>query len=68
MTIKNAILDALDKKYDAEIAEADATIKIYLEKPVGIGEHPQHIQEIDKLIGKICHNKEKKEELKNFEQ
>jgi hypothetical protein len=68
MTIKNAILDALDKKYDAEIASADATIKIYLEKPVGIGEHPQHIEEIDKLIGKICHNKEKKEELKNFEQ
>ena len=68
MTIKNAILDALDKKYDAEIASADATIKIYLEKPVGIGEHPQDIEEIDKLIGKICHNKEKKEELKNFEQ
>ena len=68
MAIKNAILDALDKKYDAEIASADATIKIYLEKPVGIGEHPQHIEEIDKLIGKICHNKEKKEELKNFEQ
>ena len=68
MIIKNAILDALDKKYDAEIASADATIKIYLEKPVGIGEHPQHVEEIDKLIGKICHNKEKKEELKNFEQ
>ena len=68
MTIKNAILDALDKKYDAEIASADATIKIYLEKPVGIGEHPQHVEEIDKLIEKICHNKEKKEELKNFEQ
>ena len=68
MTIKNAILDALEKKYDAAIAEADATIKIYLENSVGIGEHPQHIEEIDKLIGKICHNKEKKEELKNFEQ
>ena len=66
MTIKNAILDALDKKYDAAIAEADATIKIYLENSVGIGEHPQHINEVDKLIGKICHNKEKKEELKNF--
>ena len=66
MTIKNAILDALDKKYDAEIAEADATIKIYLEKHVGIGEHPQHIEEIDKLIGKICHANEKKQELKNF--
>jgi hypothetical protein len=66
MTIKNAILDALDKKYDAAIAEADATIKIYLENSVGIGEHPQHIDEVDKLMGKICHNKEKKEELKNF--
>tara|TARA_R100000426_G_scaffold14111_1_gene13554 strand:- start:697 stop:909 length:213 start_codon:yes stop_codon:yes gene_type:complete len=66
MTIKNAILDALEKKYDAAIAEADATIKIYLENSVGIGEHPQHIDEVDKLMGKICHNKEKKEELKNF--
>ena len=66
MSLKQALLDALDKKYDAEIAEADATIKIYLEKSVGIGEHPQHINEIDKLIGKICHNKEKKEELENF--
>ena len=66
MTIKNAILDALDKKYDAEIASADATIKIYLEKPVGIGEHPQHVEEIDKLIGKICHNKEKKRRAKKF--
>ena len=66
MTIKNAILDALEKKYDAAIAGADATIKIYLENSVGIGEHPQHIEEIDKLIGKISHNKEKKEELKNF--
>ena len=66
MTIKNAILDALEKKYDAAIAEADATIKIYLENSVGIGEHPQHIDEVDKLMGKICYNKEKKEELKNF--
>ena len=66
MAIKNAILDALEKRYDAQIAEADATIKIYLEKPVGIGEHPQHIDEVDKLIAKICQANEKKEELKNF--
>ena len=66
MSLRKVILEALSKKYEAEIAEADATIKIYLENSVGIGEHPQHIEEIDKLIGKICHNKEKKEELKNF--
>ena len=40
MSLKHALLDALEKKYDAEIAAADATIKIYLTKSVGIGEHP----------------------------
>ena len=67
MTIKKAILDALENRYDSQISEADATIKIYLEQPVGIGEHPQHIDEVDKLIGKICHANEKKQELKNFQ-
>tara|TARA_R100001591_G_C4226947_1_gene150789 strand:+ start:213 stop:425 length:213 start_codon:yes stop_codon:yes gene_type:complete len=66
MSLKHALLDALDKKYDAEIAAADATIKIYLTKSVGIGEHPQHLDEIDKQLGIITHANEKKEELKNF--
>ena len=29
--MKTAILDALEARYEAQIAEADATIKIYLE-------------------------------------
>ena len=66
MSLKHALLDALEKKYDAEIAAADATIKIYLTKSVGIGEHPQHLDEIDKQLGIITHESEKKEELKNF--
>ena len=65
-TIKKMILEALEKKYNAEIAEADATIKVYLENPVGIGEHPQIVDEADKQIAKICRNKEKLEELKYF--
>ena len=48
MLVKKAILTALEAKYEAQIAEADATIKIYLENSVGIGEHPQHIEEVDK--------------------
>ena len=66
MSFAKSILDALEKKYDAEIAHGDATIKIYLTNSVGIGEHPQHIDEVDKLISKICHAKEKTEQLKNF--
>ena len=51
--MRTAILDALEARYEANILEADATLKIYLESSVGIGEHPQHIEEVDKLIDKI---------------
>ena len=53
------MLEALRKRYEAQIAEAEATINIYLFKPVGIGEHPQHLDEIDKLIGKIAEAQDK---------
>ena len=63
--MKQAILDALEKRYQAQISEADATIKIYLENSVGIGEHPQHIDEVDKLISKITDAEEKLKTLKD---
>ena len=59
-----ALLDALEKKYEAEIAAADATIKIYLTNSVGIGEHPQHLEEIDKLLQKIVDAEEKLKALR----
>ena len=48
------------------IRDRDATIKIYLEQPVGIGEHPQHIEEIDKLLQKIVDASEKLKEIQHF--
>jgi len=65
--MKRAMLEALERKYEAEIASADVTIKIYLENSVGIGEHPQHLEELDKLIEKIANAQEKLEVLKSFE-
>ena len=64
--LRDAIIQALEDRYNAKISEADATIKIYLEKPVGIGEHPQHIDEIDKLLQKIVDAQEKLNELQHF--
>ena len=64
--LRQAILQALEDKYQAQISEADATIKIYLDNSVGIGEHPQHIEEIDKLLQKIVDAEEKKKELQAF--
>ena len=64
--MREVILKALEDKYNAQISEADATIKIYLENSVGIGEHPQHIEECDKLIGKIAEAEDKLQVLKEF--
>ena len=64
--MKRAILDALEAKYNADIAHADATLKIYLENSVGIGEHPQHVEECDKLVEKIANAEEKIKILQEF--
>ena len=65
--MRRAILDALRAKYEAEIAEADATANIYLENSVGIGEHPQHLDEVNKQIEKIANANEKIDVLEEFE-
>ena len=61
------LLNALKDKYEAEISAAHATINIYLDNAVGIGEHPQHLEEIDKLLSKIADAKDKIEALEDFE-
>lgn len=53
MDTKLLMLDALRKKYEAQIADAYASALVYLNSSVGIGEHPQFIDELDKLINKI---------------
>ena len=63
---RKIILSALEDRYNAQISEADATLKIYLEKPVAIGEHPQHVDEADKLIEKIANAEEKLRILQEF--
>jgi len=65
--MRRAMLEALEKKYEADIASADATIQIYLNSSVGIGEHPQHLEEIDKQVQKIADAQEKIQVLKSFE-
>ena len=64
--LRRAIIEALEDRYNAQISEADATIKIYLDHSVGIGEHPQHIDEVDKLIDKIAQAEEKLDALEEF--
>ena len=65
--MRRAILNALRARYESEIAEADATASIYLDNSVGIGEHPQHIEEVNKQVEKIANAKEKLDILDEFE-
>jgi hypothetical protein len=53
------MLEALKKRYEAQIAESIATLNIYVKNSVGIGEHPQHLNEMDKLLQVIVDAEEK---------
>ena len=66
MELKAVIIEALEKRYEAQLAEADATLKIYLENSVGIGEHPQHVDECDKLIAKVAQAEENLRVLRQY--
>ena len=41
------IIKALEKKYEADIAEAEANIGVYISNPAGIGEHSDLVAAVD---------------------
>mgnify|MGYP000042652202 CR=1 FL=1 len=47
-------VDALRAKYVAQRLEAIATLEVYTSNSVGIGEHPQIIEEMDKLVRTVA--------------
>ena len=57
--IKHQMVDALKAKYEAAYKEAHCTLEIYLTKPVAIGEHPQHFEEMDKLVASMTDAQDK---------
>jgi hypothetical protein len=64
--IAQKLKDALIKKYEAEIADAEARLYVYFTNPVGIGEHPQHTEEMDHLVTQLTDAKDKLETITNF--
>ena len=50
MVIKKAMYDTALAEFEAQRDKAIATARIYLEHPVGIGEHPQVIDEFIKQV------------------
>ena len=65
--MRAVLIDALQKQYEADIAAADATIKLLLENSVAISEHVDHQKEIDCQLHKIASAEEKLQVLKDYE-
>jgi len=61
--MKNLLYKALVTKYEAEKAEAIATLDIYFKNSVGIGEHPQQIEEMDTMVEKLANADDKLQSL-----
>jgi hypothetical protein len=48
--MKTKLLKALRTKYEAQAAEAEATLEVYFNNAAGIGEHPQVVEEMSKQL------------------
>ena len=64
--IGKKMFESLVLKYESEVAEAEATLMVYMENAVGIGEHPQHLEEMDKMVEKYANAKDKSEALQQI--
>lgn len=64
--IGKRMFESLVLKYESEVAEAEATLMVYMENPVGIGEHPQHLEEMNKFVEKLTNASDKLVNLKEF--
>ena len=57
--MRKQLVEALKDKYSADYSTEHASLEIYMTNPVGIGEHPQHIEEMDKWIEQMASAQDK---------
>ena len=62
----NRFLKALEIKYQAKIEEGLAILDLYLNKSVGVGEHPDILSVADDALSMIDDNMSKLETLKKL--
>ena len=57
--MRTLILRALISKYESELQVLAVNMENYFSNPVGVAEHPDLIEEVDKLIEKVSAAEEK---------
>jgi len=63
---KKLMYDALMAQCGAEKTEALFTLNNYMENSVGIGEHPQQVEEAMKALGKLSESEDKMSKLEKY--
>ena len=63
---KQLMYQALKTQCEAEKAEAEFTLNNYMMNSVGIGEHPQQVEEAMSALDKLASATDKLENLKAF--
>ena len=61
--IGRELYKSLVSRYQSEIQSGRSTLLIYFNNSVGIGEHPQHLEEMDNQLTKIAEANDKLEIL-----
>jgi methylaspartate ammonia-lyase len=64
-TNTNALYEALKAQFEAQRQKAIATLTVYLTNPVGIGEHPQIIDEMVEQTKSLAEAEDCLERLKD---
>ena len=64
--MENKLLQALMAHYNAEILKNEANLLVYFKNPSGIGEHPNVIEEMIKLVDKIASSRDAMELLNSY--
>ena len=59
-------LKALKLQYESEIEKAKSNIEVYLNNPVGIGEHPDVMEAMEKEIDCISHYHDRLEMIEKY--
>ena len=62
----NSLLHASLLHFEAAKARAEANLEVYLTGYAGVGEHPDIVHEVEKLLKEIKDAKEMLDELKNW--
>ena len=64
--ISRELYKSLVQKYEAEIQGYKTTLMIYFQNPVGIGDHAEHLNEMDKLLSEMSSADDKLKTLKEY--